>query len=319
MAKFAPALQSAVLAIALATASVAMAEPVGFSVDSRGAVDNMFSLWRINLSTGESERVGRLSPQDAYRDVEALALSPEEQLFGADDDTNTLLRIRQDGFAFPLEGGITGNMDLSGTYDFGMSFDCSGALYVTSAIEQSLFTADVSSGALQRVGPAGALGAPITDLAIWGNRAYGIGVGSNNAGEERAPNLYRLDLSQPSAELIGPLGGQVARYNNAGLSFDREGRLWAITDRRAVGGQNIDGASQILLIDPASGQAAVQAETSFNGGEPLIGLEPLAIAPPGGCGEVGRPAAIPSMSPVGMLLLMLSLLLFGSLQFRRSC
>jgi hypothetical protein len=124
---------------------------------------------------------------------------------------------------------------LNQNLDFGMTFNCEGQAFVVSDVEQSLYSANTETGRLTRIGELGSLGAPITDIAIWGDQAVGIGVGSPGAnGAPAAPNLYSVDLEAATAELIGPLGGQAANYNNAGLSFDAAGVLWAITDRRAV-------------------------------------------------------------------------------------
>lgn len=309
MRSFARVLHSAVAAVALTVAGSLWAEPVGFSVNSRGLdidgepIDN---LWRINLSDGSSERVGPL--QNDFLDVEALGFSPSGLLYGADDSTNTLLQISTNsGFASPVPAGSgfqTGNMGLSGSFDFGMSFDCSGRLFVVSATEKSLFEADLATGRLQRVGVAGALGQPISDLAIRGDRVYGVGVGSNSDGTVRAPNLYRLNLSEPSAELVGPLGQAVGQYNNAGLSFAADGTLWAITDRRGIGGQDVNEPSQILRIDPRTGEAEVVAES-------IIGLESLAIDPPAGCRGSGPHEAhsVPVLSRPALLAL--CFILFG--------
>ncbi len=306
----------AVAVVALTVASTLWADPVGYSVNSRG-VDRddrrVNALWRINLTNGEAEYIGWTS----FIDLEALTLSPEGVLYGADDDTNTLVRVSTvTGLAQPLGGATnrynTGLLPLNRKLDFGMSFSCDGELFVVSDVEQSLFRADLDSGSLSLVGSSGALGVPITDIAVRGTEVFGIGVGLNSEGRAAAPNLYRINVQTPSAELVGPLGAAVAPYNNAGLSFDEDGRLWAITDRRAVGGQDLP--SQVLRIDPETGSATVVSES-------IIGLESLAIAPPSQCGrEAEQPAPaqpIPVMSRPGLAVFILMIMALGAFSLRR--
>jgi len=300
----------------MTVASSLCAEPMAYSVNSRG-VDRddqrVNALWRIDLGSGAAEYVGWTS----FLDLEALALSPEGALYGVDDESNTLVRVSTvTGLAQPVGGPgnrfNTGLLPLNRNLDFGMSFTCAGELFVVSDVEQSLFVADMETGALTLVGAGGALGAPITDIAVRGSEVFGIGVGLTAQGQTAAPHLYRIDLQAPSAELIGPLGPAAAPYNNAGLSFDADGNLWAITDRRAVGGQDLP--SQVLRIDPGSGTATLVSES-------IIGLESLAIAPPPDCFPRGEPERqahpIPIFSWPGLLLFVLVLLAVGAVSLRR--
>lgn len=314
MRSFAPAIQSALAVVAMTLAASLWANPVGYSINSRGVDQDdrrVNALWRVDLSTGQADYIGWTS----FVDVEALALNSEGALYGADDDTNTLLRISMvTGLAQPIGGAAnrynTG-LALDRSLDFGMSFTCDGDLFVVSDVEQSLFSADLESGRLTLVGEAGSLGAPITDLAVRGDEVYGIGVGLTNEGLEASPGLYRIDLEQASAELIGPLGAAVAPYNNAGLSFDEDGTLWAMTDRRAVGGADLP--SQILRIDPATGSAELVAET-------IVGMESLAVSPPIMC-QAGQPIGavsypVPLLSVPALVGLTLMVLLLGGRRLR---
>ncbi|MFW5816892.1 MAG: hypothetical protein ACOCVP_08550, partial [Wenzhouxiangella sp.] len=260
---------------------------------------------------GQADYVGWTS----FVDVGALALSPDGALYGADDDTNTLLRVSTvTGLAQPVGGAAnrynTG-LALDRRLDFGMSFTCDGDLYLVSDVEQSLFKGDLETGRLTLVGAAGSLGAPITDLAVRADEVYGIGVGLTSEGREASPGLYRIDLAKASAELIGPLGPAVAPYNNAGLSFAEDGTLWAVTDRRAVGGDDLP--SQILRIDPATGRAEVASQT-------IIGLESLAVAPPVMC-ELrdalrGGAHPVPLLSVPALLVLVMMVLALGGIRLR---
>ena len=71
-----------------------------------------------------------------------------------------------------------------------MSLDCARQAYVVSNTREYLYLADLETGELTLVGASGSLGAPITDLAIRGDQAFGIGVGLNANGSTAAPELY---------------------------------------------------------------------------------------------------------------------------------
>lgn len=308
-----------VLALALLIAPLAAwAQPTGLAVNSRGFTveEDIHVLWRVDLSSGQTERIG----QTGFIDMEGLALDAEGRLYGADDETKTLVTVNiNSGFSSPI-GGLRSNMGISiaQPMDFGMTFTCDGQLLVSSDTEQSLFAASLETGRLQRIGQPGSLGAPITDLAAWGGTVYGIGQGV--AGEDGqfttdAPNLYRIDPDAATATYIGSLGQAVLPYANAGLAFDGDGNLWAITDRRADGVPDIK--SEILKIDLETGRARKSADAA------LVGFESLAIAPPGGCdpldGTVGAPAIIPVNNPAGLTLMALLMLVasWWTLQLRQ--
>lgn len=296
-----------VLALLLAQTTT-WAQPSGFAVNSRGygAEEDIFVLWRVDLDSGETERIG----QTGFIDMEGLALAPDGTLFGADDESKTLVTVNPNsGFSQPV-GNLRNNMgiELAQPMDFGMTFTCSGELLLSSDAEQSLFRASLENGHLQRIGEPGSLGAPITGIASWGDAVYGIGQGLAGADGEftvDSPNLYRIDPLSATAELVGPLGQAALPYANAGLAFDANGNLWAITDRRANGVPDIE--SEILRIDLETGQATKRSDAD------LVGFESLAITSPGECdlqGEGGaEPAIIPSSSPAGLSLLVLLMLM----------
>lgn len=298
-----------VAALALLLGHVAAAaQPTGLAVNSRGdgANEDINVLWRVNLSSGQVERVG----QTGFMDMEGLALDANGTLYGADDFTKTLVTVNlNSGFSQPV-GNLRSNMGipLGEPMDFGMTFTCSGELLVSSDTEQSLFRASLETGRLDRIGDPGSLGAPITDLASWGDQLYGIGqglTGDSDAFTTDAPNLYRIDLDTANAEFIGSLGQAVLPYANAGLAFDEAGNLWAITDRRADG--IIDIKSEILRIDLDTGLAQKTADAT------LVGFESLAIAPPGGCdtfnGTLPDPAIIPASNPYGLTIMAMMMLM----------
>ncbi len=296
---------------------LAGAQSYGYSVNSRGFLpdDQMHLLWRINLATGQSEAIG----PTRFDKLEALALLIDGTLVGADDASNTLVNINKNsGFSSPV-GGILNNMGLSlQNLDFGMTAACDGNLLAVSAVQQNLFQVSLDSGLFEQIGEPGSLGAPIVGIAARGNQLYGIGQGLTiNQGNHQplAPNLYRIDRESASAELIGALGPLVAPYINAGLAFDSEGRLWALTDRRDNGQPDL--FSQVIEIDLSSGQAinVINAD--------VVGFESLAIAPPGGCEATGGGApgdfvpVIPVNHPVALGLLIVVVLLLAAFTLAR--
>jgi len=294
--------------LALLLAPSAWAQPTGLAVNSRGFLpdDQVHVLWEVDLATGAAERIG----QTGFIDMEGLALAPDGTLYGADDESKTLVTINtSSGFSTPV-GGQASNMGvpISNPLDFGMTFTCEGELLVVSDYERTLFIADTENGDLTRVGQPGDLGAPITGLAAWGDELYGIGQGVQGFDGQfstDSPNLYRIDRETGTAELVGALGDAVLPYANAGLAFDADGGLWALTDRRENGVPDI--ASEILRIDPETGSAQKVADAE------LVGFESLAIAPPAGCeprgdGSSPQPAEpVPAAGPatLGALILML--------------
>jgi len=291
---------------------MAWAESIGWAVNSRGnEIDSqrVDALWRINLETGAAEYVGWTS----YIDLEGLAFNTEGDLFGADDDTKTLIKVNQtSGLGIPLGGqGNRNNMGLplSENLDFGMALDCNNQAWVVSSAQQSLFKADLESGELTTVAEAGSLGAPISDIAFLGDELFGIGVGLNADRTTAAPHLYAIEPESGQATLIGALGDAAHPYFSAGLDFDESGVLWAVTDRRAVPGG--DFPSAILKIDPLTGQAEKIAET-------VIGLESLAVGPAAACERRGMvfPQPVPLLSMEALVVLILAMLTFGVVQVR---
>ena len=300
----------------------AKAAPVAYSVNSDSI--NGDSLYRIDLATGVDQLRGKLDAGIEFRtDTEGLAFSPdpESRLWGIDDPSETLFPIatlngsidyREDIQLPPFPPGP--DNELIGGNDFGMTFGCDNTLFFTSVKSQSLFSLD-SNGSILTVGSVGSLGVNISAIAAIGNptELYGLGNGQFSDGATDSPNLYSIDLSSGIASLIGPLSdtGEF-KYNEAGLAFDSDGDLWAITDRSQINSQK----SQILRINAATGTATLIAETLNE-----IGYESLAISPPTNCDiQVGIDdgySPIPSLNLVGRLFAVLLLMLAGMLILRR--
>lgn len=312
----------AFLLVASLFAVNANSAPMAYSVNSDSLDGD--DLYRIDLATGVDQLVGKLdSGLEFLTDTEGLAFSPypDAELWGIDDPLEVLFPIntengsvdyREEAQLPPLPPGP--DQQLIGGNDFGMTFACDGTLFFTSVKSQSLFQGE-PYGSITIVGDVGALGVNISAIAAIGNpvKLYGIGNGLLENGETDAPNLYSIDTATGVASMIGPLSSSNEfRYNEAGLAFDSEGGLWAITDRSQVNSQK----SQILSVDVATGNATLVSETVNE-----MGYESLAIAPPANCkGLAGYDAgyeAIPSLNLVGRLSAVFILMLAGILFLRR--
>ena len=271
------------------------------------------TLYRINLATGEAVSIGATG----FQDIEALAIDANGQLFGVDDSSNTLLRMDTfSGSGIPV-GGSENNLGLNATtsFDFGMTFVCgSEQPLLTSDATNQVFQLDLDdNGRAQEIGSFANVS--LTGLAsavIDGEfRIYGLGAGNINRG------LYRVDPETLTASLIGTLAA-ASDYNDGGLAFDADGKLWAITDRTAVDGQNF--GSEILRIAIDTGAATEITEI-------FTGVESLAISTldcsdinddDDGDGDVGDPdgdtdaEAVPVLTmPALFILLVIMLMLAG--------
>lgn len=308
-------------------AASANSAPMAYSVNSDSLTGD--SLYLIDLATGVDQVRGKLDTGlEFLTDTEGLAFAPDPDgnhpngnLWGIDDPLEILFPIsaangsvdyREEIQLPPLPAGP--DEELIGGNDFGMTFTCENTIFFTSVRSQSLFHGE-PNGDFTTVGSVGALGVNISAIAAIGNptKLYGIGNGLFENGETDSPNLYSINTSTGVASIIGPLSvTNEFKYNEAGLAFDSEGGLWAITDRSQVNGQK----SQILNIDVATGAASLVAETLNE-----IGYESLAIAPPANCDRRTEFSEdfvpIPSLNVVGRIAAVLVLMLAGMLFLRR--
>lgn len=294
----------------------AFGDPVGYSVNSDEV--NGDRLYQIDLDTGVSVDRGLVqSAATTFTDVEGLAFDANGVLWGLDDQSLSLFPISTGNGTVDLTmvEPIQGLQSLSGN-DFGMTFSCTGELYVSSVADQALYLMTTDGTATL----IGNLNANISALAAYGNptRLYGLGnglLGDSGAADNRS--LYEINTATGATSLIGVIGTEASAYYEAGLSFDDEGRLWAITDRN---GQGQSFPSEILELDlENNGQARFQAQTQ------QTGMESLAVAPPSGCVTAppptgppndGNVTGIPSLDAYGKVATILILLMTGFLGLR---
>jgi sugar lactone lactonase YvrE len=303
-------------------ATAVSAAPVGYSVNSDEPLGD--ELYSINLANGKETLIGDvLSANTPRSDIEGMAFDRFNILWALDDESGKLFPINTETgrVFFDEEVPISGFADLSFN-DFGMTFTCEGSLYVStvaklSAAPQSLYRLTLDGKAVM-VGDPGALGVNISAIAAYGNptRLYGLGNGMlSEDGPQDNRSLYEIDTVTGVARPIGKIGNAAADYFQAGLSFDEDGGLWAITDRRTF---DNDLGSQILSLDPETGKATLVSTTT------VTGFESLAVAPPSGCED--DPAylhashtnnVIPTLDWLGKTAAILALTLVGWLSLRR--
>lgn len=292
------------------------AAPFAMSVNSDGPdASTSDSLFLIDLADGSTQLIGKVRPTDntINSDIEGLAFDVEGTLYGVDDADETLLRINtQTGIATSVTGNAF-NLQLGSglIYDFGMTFTCDNTILVSSDQTQTLYSAEIGNPQARVIGATNSLFLPITGIASWGDSVYGIGQGVDDIQQTLIPNLYSIDPVNGTTSLIGPLGGLVAPYTDAGLAFDEEGQLWALTDRSNFG--PLGSGSELVRIDHETGAAQQVILVD------VIGFESLAITAPGGCRSLNGdgPEGIPAAGNTGLVLLSLILAMFGFVQLRR--
>lgn len=251
-------------------------------------------LVRINLETGDYVSMGQIA--DPYIALEGLAISPNGTLYGADDNTKTLVQITpSEGRAFPVANANQnfGFGSIPESYDFGLSFTCDNELLMVVKHTQELYQVNEATGVAQLIGNTGH---NFTSLAAWGDDLYAVASGDFN--------LYKINKTNAEATLVGSLGdlgGDIDLYGS-GLSFDEAGELWMVVNLRLS--DPLDPfPSRVFKIDTTSGQATRISET-------LVGIESLAIAAPGGCAPPPRgngPERVPVNNWFALLFLLLSM------------
>lgn len=256
----------------------------------------------IDLETGEFESYGQIP--DPYIGIEGMAISANDVIYGADDNTKTLVQIDlSDGRALPVANanqnfGFGRSTD---SHDYGMTFACDGNLYLVVKSNQSLYRVNQETGVATLIGETGH---KFTSLASWDNRLFAVASGDFN--------LYEINAETAAATKVGSLGdlgGDIELYGS-GMSFDGEGQLWLIVNLRLSDPLN-PFPSRIFKVNPETGAAEFVSET-------LVGVESLAISNGSGCSR-GTPvvAQVPINNRWLLLFLLASFIMFGSTHARQ--
>ncbi len=261
-------------------------------------------LVQINLETGEYTSLGQIP--DPYIALEGLAISSNGTLYGADDNTKTLVRINPAGgraFAVANADQNLGFGSIPESYDFGISFGCDEKLYMVVKHTQELYEVNPTTGSATLVGVTGH---NFTSLAAWGGELYSVASGDFN--------LYKINPENAEATLVGPLGdlGGDIELAGSGMSFDTEGNLWMVINLRLSHPLH-PFPSRVFKVNTETGQAEWISET-------LVGIESLAISGPGGCTDgngPSSPVAVPVSGTLNQAVLLLLLLFSGVIGIRQ--
>jgi len=264
--------------------TVAAAAPVGYSINSDSPSDHADSLYRIDLATGNETWIAPVfSFGEARIDVEGLAFASDGILWGLDESSMTLFPLNPETGLVQSEKEVFLSNDPAHSdealptqgNDFGMTFTCDGSLYFTSVAKGALYRLELDGG-YRRIGSDDSLGSNIGALAAWGDTLYGLGNGLDGSLNRDEPAIFEIDTATGVATKRFDLPNEVDPYAEGGLSFDDDGNLWAITDRR----DNFGAAqpSQILKIDVDAGTV-----TEYDSNTSESGFESLAVTVPRGC------------------------------------
>ncbi|MGV6852152.1 MAG: Vgb family protein [bacterium] len=280
----------AVMPFATSLASEAV---LGYAINSDADV-NADKLYQITLTTGESHEIGPIGLR--YEDTEGLAFDANGELFAADDATDSLITINTaNGLTESINTPFNNLMLNNDRGDYGLTFTCSGTLWLASDQEKKLFQVDPNTGETTEVASTGEVG--ITALASWAGKLYGVSVDTQES-------LYSIDTETGEITSIGKLN--TPTFEDAGMAFDAQGQLWLITDGTHINTFEF-GPSLIYRVDTETGAAEFVAET-------VGGVESLAITSPGGCiNGPGTVFEIPTMGSWGYLIMALAMLLSGIL------
>lgn len=260
-------------------------------------------LVEIDLDTGDFQSFGQIA--DPYIGIEGMAISANDIIYGADDNTKTLVQIDiSDARALPVANANQnfGFGHVQENHDYGMTFACDGRLLLAVKHNQGLYQVNPESGKATLIGQTGH---NFTSLASWNNRLYAVASGDMN--------LYEVNPETAETSLVGSLGnlgGGVELYGS-GMSFDADGQLWLIINLRLSDPLN-PLQSRIFKVDPETGQAEYISDT-------LVGVESLAIANGQGC-DRGTPVfeQVPTLNAFNLWLLAFILLPVGLLTIRRT-
>lgn len=305
-------------AVLVAFASAARAAP--------GTYGEAFNeLYHIDLGSRQASAIGDAGyiGHQPITDITGLTWSPDGRLYAASDTIKSLIAIDTGNGRASVIGGFglagQGDPQHNDALDFGMTFDCEGGLWLSSATTGKLWKVDPRSGATTLVGN---FGHAITGLAVRGNVLYGAGGRGDNA-------LYRIDRVSGEATIIGGFGPQLddTYVNSVAMGFDATDTLWAAINYNPPASDDGDLVkwSDLATIDPATGVVSLTGAITGPADLQYVGMKGFVIGPiqcnaavgggPGPQGGTG-PTAMPVRSPWALALLALLLGAFGAVRQR---
>jgi hypothetical protein len=235
------------------------------------------TLYRIDLTSHTAQNVGRAgsSAGQSIGNLSGLSYSLDGTLYTVAGGMNSLARVDPSSGRATIVGsfGLNGQGDpqRNDALDLGMTFSCDGTLNLVSAYAGELWTVDPNTGATTLVGPTGHT---ITGLVAVGNALYGAGgLGDNN--------FYRIDRKSGAATLIGSFDVDTW-INSVSMSFDDDGRLWAVLNYvpPEPGTTTVADWSDLALVDIATGHLTIVGPITGPDDLRQVGMKGFAAAPP---------------------------------------
>jgi hypothetical protein len=273
------------------------------------------TLYRVDLATHQATTVGaagRYSGQ-IIGNISGLSTTADGALYAAAGGFKVLVRIDPDSGQATVIGdlGLNGQGDptRNDALDLNMAAGCGGALWLSSAVANKLWTVDRATGATRLVG---ATGHALTGIVARGEQLYGAGGKGDNT-------FYRVDPGTGAATAIGSFGPGVTRWvNSISMSFDEVGTLWAVINYVPPEHDTDIPAdwSDLATIDPTTG--AVHVLGPITGPESLkqVGMKGFTTGP-APCGGDPPPSPAPIDAPWMLGLLVALLALVASTQRQR--
>jgi len=235
------------------------------------------TLYRIDLDSHTAQNVGRAGSAGGQQigNISGLSYSLDETLYAVAGGMNALATVDPNSGHLSIVGSFAldgqGDPQRNNALDLGMTFGCDGTLWLVSAYAGKLWTVAPASGATTLVG---ATGHTITGLVSVGNALYGAGGQGDN-------NFYRIDTKSGVATLIGSYGID-GWINSVSMSFDEDGRLWAVLNYvpPAPGSTSVADWSDLARIDIATGQVTIVGPITGPDELRQVGMKGFAVGPP---------------------------------------
>jgi len=307
------ALRAVIAASLLVVAGLCRAQSVAYSAGELAA-DGSQALYRVSLTGGTASRLGYVrdgggNPVSALGGM-TFGLDTQLYAIGAPKGAQnpSLMTVATTLATATMVSTISG-LSASASTGLSLSFSCDGHLWMASSDSKNFWELTPGTGQIRLVGN---LGVKITALATSGNVLYGIG-GSGNA------NLYTIATGTGVATKVGSYNASVS--NPVDASFDSSGTLWGmIRNFDSANPSNLpSGLNALAQINPgtgamtSAGTIANPSQTNLTYPAPLSGL---AVAPPT-CSVTQpsspSPAGAPVLSPIGLGLLFIVMLVSGHL------
>ncbi len=214
------------------------------------SISSYIRLMRVDLRSGETERLGIIGIESQYGRMSGLAFGPDGFLYTVNEWDSSLHRVDPE----TLEAELIGHLGVW-SRDNGLTFDDDGNLWMTNDYDSRgpwLHRIDTETGEAIQIGHLNATG--LSSLEWTGTELVGIAL-QYNAGEFY---LRRIDRETGASSIIAPvteMSPNQREVEHTGLTRDPWGRLWGIEDREG----------SIFMLDPETGEATIVSTTTFGG------------------------------------------------------